>query len=290
MVGLDRVQSNEFRITEVGPIELTIELIEFRITEIGPIDVGPVEFRITEVGPVEFRITEVGPVEFRITEVGPIELTIELIEFRITEIGPIGLIECRMVDVGPVEFRMVDVGVVEFRMTDFGAIFSFTNSSGGLMQVDNNSPAFGFAGASLKLTVANNGITVINGGNVGIGTSTPTNKLTINDAAASQLSLSAGTGINQWAFRNAGGNLYFSTTTVAGTATTSISALEISGSGFGTTTVRGLNINGQATTTSNVGINLSSGCFAINGTCLSSGTGASTTLLADFNTFTNTNR
>ena len=113
-------------------------------------------------------------------------------------------------------------------------------------------------------------------GKLGIGTTSPTNKLTITDTSASQLSLSAGAGINQWAFRNAGGNFYLSTTTVAGTATTSISALEISGSGFGTTTVRGLNISGQATTTSNVGINLSAGCFAVNGVCVGGGSGSGT--------------
>src|SRR6185369_7494543 len=76
--------------------------------------------------------------------------------------------------------------------------------------------------------------------------------------------------------RNAGGNLYFSTTTIQGTATTSISALEVSGSGFGTTTVRGLNISGQATSTSNVGFNLSGGCFAISSTCMSSSAASAT--------------
>ena len=92
--------------------------------------------------------------------------------------------------------------------------------------------------------------------------------LTISTTTVPQLSLSAGAGLGQWTFRNAGGNLYFSTTTIAGTATTSISALEIAGDGFGTTTVRGLNIVGQATSTSNVGYNITSGCFAIGGSCL----------------------
>ncbi|MBL8158405.1 hypothetical protein JNK62_02650 [bacterium] len=114
-----------------------------------------------------------------------------------------------------------------------------------------------------------------NTGNLGIGTTTPQHKLSITDASAPQLSLSAGAGIAQWTQRNAGGNLYFSTTTVAGTATTTIAALEISGSGFGTTTVRGLNINGQATSTSNVGFNLTAGCYAINGMCITGGSGSS---------------
>jgi len=105
-------------------------------------------------------------------------------------------------------------------------------------------------------------------GHVGIGTTTPQWLLNPFSANAAQLSLSAGAGTAQWAFRNAGGDLYLATTTVAGTATTSISALEIAGSGFGTTTLRGLNISGQATSTSNVGYNITTGCYAISGTCI----------------------
>jgi hypothetical protein len=117
-------------------------------------------------------------------------------------------------------------------------------------------------------------------GNVGIGTTTPTWLLNPASATAPQLALSAGAGVAQWAFRNAGGNLYFSTTTVAGTATTSISAFEISGSGFGTTTLRGLNIAGQATSTSNVGFNITSGCFAVSGTCVGGGGAGSGDMVA----------
>ncbi|MFZ2763810.1 MAG: hypothetical protein WAX80_02130, partial [Minisyncoccia bacterium] len=81
-----------------------------------------------------------------------------------------------------------------------------------------------------------------NGGNntlVGIGTSTPMYQLTIASSTGPQLSLSAGAGIAQWTFRNAGGNLYFATTTVAGTATTTQAALSITSTGqlsIGTTT------------------------------------------------------
>ena len=75
-------------------------------------------------------------------------------------------------------------------------------------------------------------VSIDNTGNVGIGTTTPTNKLTITDSSASQLTLSADAGIAQWAFRNAGGNLYFATTTVGGNnATTSVAALEIRNNG-----------------------------------------------------------
>lgn len=47
--------------------------------------------------------------------------------------------------------------------------------------------------------------------------------------------------------------------------------LTVSGTGFGTTTLSGLSISGSATSTSNVGFNLTGGCFAINGTCVGGG-------------------
>jgi hypothetical protein len=133
-------------------------------------------------------------------------------------------------------------------------------------------------------------ISILQTGFVGIATTTPTYLLNPFSSSAPQLALSAGAGLAQIAFRNAGGNFYISSTTVAGTATTSTSLLEIASGGFGTTTIRGLNISGQATSTSNVGFNITNGCFAINGTCVGgSGSSASSTLLSDFNTFSNTN-
>jgi hypothetical protein len=66
-------------------------------------------------------------------------------------------------------------------------------------------------------------------GLLGIGTTTPTHKLTLTDATAPQLSLSAGAGINQWVFRNEGGYLAIATSTHA--ATSSVSALRIDPNG-----------------------------------------------------------
>jgi hypothetical protein len=93
-----------------------------------------------------------------------------------------------------------------------------------------------------NLVLSRNSTSYINGGNVGIGTTTIASSpstLTVASTTGSQLALSAGAGIGQWAFRNAGGNLYFATTTVAGTATTTTSALTILGAngsaGVGTT-------------------------------------------------------
>lgn len=77
------------------------------------------------------------------------------------------------------------------------------------------------------------GITPSAGNNVnlGIGTSTPVYTLTVASTSGPQLSLSSGVGFAQWVMRNAGGNLYFSTTTVAGTATTSSAGLALINSG-----------------------------------------------------------
>lgn len=113
---------------------------------------------------------------------------------------------------------------------------------------------------------------------VGVGTTSPVfGQLVVSSSTVPQLMLSNGTAaLAQWTFRNAGGSLYLSTTTTQGLATSSISALEIAGGGFGTTTIRGLNISGFASSTSNVGFNITSGCYAINGTCVGNVTGGGT--------------
>lgn len=72
---------------------------------------------------------------------------------------------------------------------------------------------------------------ITSAGNFGIGTSTPKWLLNPASATAPQLALSAGAGIPQWTVRNAGGDLFFSTTTVQGLATTSTAAMTLSGSG-----------------------------------------------------------
>ncbi len=94
-------------------------------------------------------------------------------------------------------------------------------------------------------------MTILNTGNVGIGTSTPY------------------AGLSVWG--TASGKLAEFVTSA------SSSALSISATGFGTTTVTGFAVNGSATSTSNVGFNLTAGCFAINGSCIGSGSGASLT-------------
>ena len=68
-------------------------------------------------------------------------------------------------------------------------------------------------------------------GFVGLSTTTPQFLLNPFSSTLPQLSLSAGAGIAQWTMRNAGGNLYFATTTILGTATTSTSAFTLLNSG-----------------------------------------------------------
>lgn len=65
-------------------------------------------------------------------------------------------------------------------------------------------------------------------GNMGIATTTPKWVLNPYSATAPQLALSNGAGIIQWVMRNAGGIFYLSATDVAGTATTTTSALAVS--------------------------------------------------------------
>lgn len=65
----------------------------------------------------------------------------------------------------------------------------------------------------------------------GISTTSPQYPLTVFSATSPQLSLSDGFGVNQWVFRNDNaGNLTISTTTLPGTATTTIPALQLSSS------------------------------------------------------------
>ena len=79
-------------------------------------------------------------------------------------------------------------------------------------------------------------------------------ELIVASSSGSQLALSDQAGVMQWTMRNAGGKLFFSTTTVAGTATSSPAAVEINGNagssglyvGTSTPGATGLAVNGTA--------------------------------------------
>ena len=108
---------------------------------------------------------------------------------------------------------------------------------------DGNTSLADLGSTETVFQIANNdntaGFTILGSDFVGIATTTPYYSLTIASTTGPQLALSAGGGLNQWTFGNIGGNFYLSTTTVAGNATTSTSALTIIGSsgnvGIGTT-------------------------------------------------------
>lgn len=85
-------------------------------------------------------------------------------------------------------------------------------------------------------------------GNTGIGTTTPSPiaKVTIATTTTPHLSLSAGTGLAQWVFRNAGGDFFLSTTSVSGISTTTKAAFSITNSGqysISTSTAGNLAVN-----------------------------------------------
>lgn len=83
-------------------------------------------------------------------------------------------------------------------------------------------------------------------GRIAVGTTTPYYPLTLASTTGPQFSLTAGSGLPQWTFRNAGGDFFISTTTVAGNATTTKAALAITNGGaisISTSTAGCLNVN-----------------------------------------------
>ncbi|HEY4508716.1 MAG TPA: hypothetical protein VJC13_00310, partial [Candidatus Paceibacterota bacterium] len=108
-------------------------------------------------------------------------------------------------------------------------------------------------------------------GNVGVGTTTPSARLAVNPVAGNSVGF------------------------VVGSSTST--QLSVSSLGFGTTTLSGLNISGSATSTSNVGLNITTGCYSISGVCVGGDSTinafihGSSTIAKTYtaNTFTNTN-
>ena len=148
-----------------------------------------------------------------------------------------------------------------------------TNSAGDIICGTDQTGSGGAVEQSKWATTTDNLGIYVNGVTnpvVGIGTTTPRWALNIASSTAPQLALSDGSSTSgAWTFRNINGNLYLATSSPTTFATTSIPALSIAANGYGTTTLRALEIvGGQGTTTSNVGMNITGGCYAKNGVCI----------------------
>lgn len=111
-----------------------------------------------------------------------------------------------------------------------GIVYAATCSTGGLSSYDAWTPH-----VTVGLSATTSALAI----------STTTNPslypVTAYSATLPQFALSAGAGLTQWTMRNAGGDLFIATTTVAGTATTSTAALTLQtagkpGLGIGTST------------------------------------------------------
>jgi len=129
----------------------------------------------------------------------------------------------------------------------------------------NSFAALASAGTALSVTPADGSLAAAS---FGIGTTTPFGEFAIQ----------ANSGAN---YTN---NNLFDIASSTGSATTTLFSV----SNTGATTVGGnLTVNGATSTFSN-GINLTTGCFSVGGTCITGGGGssASSTLLTDSNTFT----
>lgn len=109
--------------------------------------------------------------------------------------------------------------------------------------------------------------------NVGIGSTSPMAKLTVQQIYGATSS-----------------NIFQIASSTSSTGSTFSTFLSVSSTGFGTTTLSGLNISGSATSTSNVGFNITTGCYAVSGTCITGGGAASLTgTLGQMFRFTGTN-
>ena len=168
----------------------------------------------------------------------------------------------------------------------FGGTATTTIDSTGFLTLPSGflsqaSSTIGAGGQATGLTISGGATTTGNAyfaGNVGISTTSPGARLDILAGTSRGLRI-ANNDVNQYGlilnnltfgFGDTKGFGFYQGNDGSGNiAVNNLSPLSISATGFGTTTLTGLNISGSATSTSNVGFNITAGCFAISGNCLS---------------------
>ncbi|MBU6310862.1 DUF5011 domain-containing protein, partial [Patescibacteria group bacterium] len=145
----------------------------------------------------------------------------------------------------------------------------------------------------IQLQLGNNGnvtAATIRQSGFGIGTTSPRWALTVASSTRPQLALTDGSLTNDgWTFRAAGNSLFIATSSPTTFATSTIPSLTIDtngrvgiasstpGSLLSLGNTNGINFSTATSTFSSTGgINLASGCFAINGTCVGGGGGGLT--------------
>lgn len=158
---------------------------------------------------------------------------------------------------------------------EVGAINSSFGSSNGLLigtRTTNTPIVFG-TNSLERMRIDQNG-------SVGIGTTTPKWSLNIASTTGPQIALTGGNANNIWTIRGIGGAFYLATASPT-TFASSSAFTPFSISSAGTTTLQSLNIisaNANGTSTSNVGWNITTGCYAISGTCISGSSSGSSSV------------
>ncbi len=148
---------------------------------------------------------------------------------------------------------------------------TFTNGYG--FRIRGSDPADG-VGTQLRIDARTNSptfsnvMTIRDSGAVGIGTSSPRWRATLSDGNLPQLTLTDTSLVNApFNFRAVNNTLYISTSSPATFATTSSPIFLMNGA-TGSTTIQKLSVTTTGTSSFAGGVNITSGCFAVNGTCV----------------------
>src|SRR3989344_3069149 len=133
-------------------------------------------------------------------------------------------------------------------------------------------------GAGSIFSAANTGgtvLTVTNSGNLGIGTTTPNWTLQVASVTpyVSITDTDAGTDQKHYLLSNIGGIFRIGTSSDSLSSTSTLLSMDTNGVNGTTTFAQSIRVQGTGTSTfTNNGINLTAGCFSINGTCVGGAT------------------